>query len=181
LRLVLPLPRNIAFQRPSMRKPTRREALKAAVMFGAVALFVPVTILSQFLVPPKQTGPITYPRTRIANSNDVRLNDSLVFEYPRKDRPAILIHLADGFVAYDALCTHLGCQVHYDKVAVKGWEGSARQCFCPCHGAVFDPIDGTVLAGPPSRPLAKIMVEIDDQGDIFANGYEKGLPLYGES
>jgi len=28
--------------------------------------------------------------------------------------------------------------------------------------------------------LPKIKLEIDDQGDIYANGYESGLPLYGE-
>ena len=179
--LVPPLPKNTAYKRSPMPRPTRREALKALVTFGAVALFLPITILGQFLLPPRQIGPITYPRTRIANSNDIKLDNSLLFEYPHKDRPAILIHLADGFVAYDALCTHLGCQVHYDKVAVKGWQGNPEQCFCPCHGAVFDPTTGSVLAGPPPRPLVKIKIEIDDQGDIFANGYEKGLPLYGES
>ena len=31
------------------------------------------------------------------------------------------------------------------------------------------------------EPLPKVKLEIDDQGEIFANGYESGLPLYGES
>jgi rieske iron-sulfur protein len=160
---------------------TRRDALKLAVLAGGAALLVPLGSLGQFLFVPKQTGPVTYPRTKVANTNDVALNNSLLFEYPHKDRPAVLIHLASGFVAFDALCTHLGCQVHFDKVAVAGWESNPLQNFCPCHGGVFDPNTGKVLGGPPPRPLPKIKLEIDDQGEIFANGYESGLPLYGEA
>ena len=159
----------------------RRDFLKTAVLFGAVMLLLPIERLGQFLSPPKSTGPVTYPRLQVANEKDISVNDSLLFEYPHKDRPAVLVHLPDGFVAYDALCTHLGCQVHYDKVAVAGWESNPRQTFCPCHGGVFDPKTGAVLAGPPPRPLPKIKLEIDQQGEIFANGYESGLPLYGES
>lgn len=168
-------------ERSSDRRISRRDALKAAVLFGAVVLLIPTERLTQYLFAPRETGPVTYPRQRIANVNDVAVNDSLLFEYPHKDRPAVLIHLSDGFVAFDALCTHLGCQIHYDKTPVTGWENNPQQTFCPCHGGVFDPKTGRVLGGPPPRPQPKIKLEIDDQGEIFANGYESGLPLYGES
>ena len=165
----------------STSKFTRRDALKAALLVGAAVLFLPVERLAQYLLPTRETGPVTYPRLRIANTKDIPVSDSVLFEYPHKDRPAILIHLPDGgFVAYDAVCTHLGCQVHYNKVAVAGWENNPQQSFCPCNGAVFDPKNGNVLAGPPPRPLPKIKLEIDEQGEIYANGYESGLPLYGE-
>ncbi len=156
--------------------------MKAAVLFGGVVLLIPVERLIQFLFAPRETGPVAYPRVRVANSKEIPENESVLFEYPHQDRPAVLIHLpGGGFVAYDALCTHLGCQVHYNKVAVKGWESDPQQIFCPCHGAVFEPRVGVVLAGPAPRPMPKIKLEIDDQGEIFANGYESGLPLYGES
>ncbi len=159
---------------------TRRDVLKGTILFGATILLVPLTSLTQFLFAPRETGPVTYPRLRVANISDFAKDQSLLFEYPHKDRPAILIHLPEGFVAYDSLCTHLGCQVHYDGTAVAGWENNPNQSFCPCHGGVFDPNTGKVLAGPPPRPLPKIKLEVDDQGDIYANGYEAGLPLYGE-
>jgi arsenite oxidase small subunit len=162
-------------------KVRRRDALKLAVLGGAALLLVPLSIIAQFLLVPKEAGLVTYPRTRVANTQDVGLKDSLLFEYPHKDRPAILIHLSSGFVAFDAICTHLGCQVHFDKVPVMGWESNSQQNFCSCHGGVFDPNTGKVLGGPPPRPLPKIKLEIDSQGDIFANGYESGLPLYGEA
>ena len=169
---------------PDKRTPnlgvSRAAFLKGLVLCGFVVLLLPIARLTQYLLPPRQTGPVIYPRVQIANVKDIPVNESLLFEYPQQDRPANLIHLEDGFVAFDALCTHLGCQVHYDKVAVKGWENNPRQTFCPCHGGVFDPKTGVVLAGPPPRPLPKIKLEIDAQGEIFASGYESGLPLYGE-
>jgi len=119
---------------------------------------------------------------RIANTNDIAISDSVLFEYPHKDRPALLIHLSnEGWAAYDSLCTHLGCQIHYNKVATAGWENNPQQNFCPCHGGVFDPATGKVLAGPPPRPLPRIKLEITEDGEIYAVGYESGLPLYGES
>jgi arsenite oxidase small subunit len=162
-------------------KVTRRDAIRLAVLIGAVALLIPLERLSGFLFAERNVGPITYPRERVSNTSDIATGSALFFEYPHKDRPAVLIHLSDGqFVAYDATCTHLGCQVHYDEVEAKGWEGNPQQVFCPCHGGVFDPKTGKVLGGPALRPLPKIKLEIDDSGDIFANGYESGLPLYGE-
>lgn len=164
-----------------MSKLSRRAIRKGAVFSAAVALLIPIERLAQFLFPPREIGPTSYPRIRVANTDDIPSNESHLFEYPHKDRPAVLIHLPDGgFVAYDGLCTHLGCQVHYNKVAVKGWENKPQQVFSPCHGGVFDPRNGKVLDGPPPRPLPKIKLEIDDQGNIYANGYEGGLPLYGE-
>lgn len=175
------MPDSDSHERFLVPRVSRRDALKAAVLFGAVALFLPIERLAQFLFAPKKTGPVAYPRVRVASSDDILPGESILFEYPHKDRPAVLIHLDDGgFVAYDALCTHLGCQVHYNKVAVKGWENDPQQVFSPCHGGVFDRKTGKVLGGPPPRPLPKIRLEIDEQGEIHANGYESGLPLYGE-
>ena len=46
-----------------------------------------------------------------------------------------------------ALCTHLGCVVH--------WNGFERCWDCPCHGSQFAP-DGQVLNGPAVQPLAEV-------------------------
>lgn len=160
---------------------SRRDSLKAMVLFGAAVLLLPILVLGEFLFAPREAGPVVYPRVRVANSRDVPVNESVSFEYPHKDRVAVLIHLAEGFVAFDSFCTHLGCQIHYDKVPALGWESNPDRVFCPCHGGVFDPRTGSVLDGPPPRSLPKVKLEVDEGGEIYANGYESGLPLYGES
>lgn len=59
----------------------------------------------------------------------------------------------DGSVVErSAVCTHVGCIVHWNSFE-KCWD-------CPCHGSQFQP-DGTVLNGPAVRPLAKVGEESD--------------------
>jgi len=54
--------------------------------------------------------------------------------------------------ALSATCTHLGCQVR--------WDAKDKKFRCPCHGGVYA-ADGSVLSGPPPRPLATIDARID--------------------
>ncbi len=51
----------------------------------------------------------------------------------------------DGFHARSAICTHVGCIVH--------WNGTEKSWDCPCHGSRFD-VNGVVLSGPARQPLA---------------------------
>lgn len=54
---------------------------------------------------------------------------------------------ADGrIVRRSAVCTHVGCVVHWNPFETC-WD-------CPCHGSQFAP-DGTVLNGPALRPLGE--------------------------
>jgi ubiquinol-cytochrome c reductase iron-sulfur subunit len=79
------------------------------------------------------------------------------------DSATLLIHLADGdFAAYSKICTHAGCPVGlYDPVA--------NQLFCPCHQSVFDVTDDAApIAGPATRPLPRLPIEIDDDGYLVA-------------
>jgi Rieske Fe-S protein len=64
-----------------------------------------------------------------------------------------------GLVAYSDVCTHLSCAVLYQP--------AERQFHCPCHEGRFDARTGDVLAGPPTRPLPLIQLEISG-GYVYA-------------
>jgi menaquinol-cytochrome c reductase iron-sulfur subunit len=57
--------------------------------------------------------------------------------------------------ALSATCTHLGCQVR--------WDAASTRFRCPCHGGVFA-ADGSVVEGPPPRPLDRVEARIDAAG-----------------
>ena len=63
------------------------------------------------------------------------------------------------FVAFSQSCTHLSC-----AVIPKVEEGVF---FCPCHEGYFDLRTGRNIAGPPPRPLPRIVLEIEGE-DIYA-------------
>jgi len=100
----------------------------------------------------------------LANASSIRLNDSLTFNDP-KFGPMLLIHLDNGqFVAYSAICTHLGCLVMFAR--------AFREIACPCHHAIFDPYhNARVVAGPARGPLPAIPIRFDPStGNIYLPG-----------
>jgi menaquinol-cytochrome c reductase iron-sulfur subunit len=68
---------------------------------------------------------------------------------------SIYILTDDGreFVAMSNICTHLGCRVR--------WIGDEQQFFCPCHNAIFAK-DGSVVTGPPPRPLDRYEIKVEE-------------------
>jgi len=69
-----------------------------------------------------------------------------------------------GLVAYSKLCTHAGCPVGL-------YEQATEQLFCPCHQSVFDLLDGArPTAGPATRPLPRLPIEVDPAGWLRATG-----------
>ncbi|UAL31635.1 Rieske (2Fe-2S) protein [Nocardioides rotundus] len=65
---------------------------------------------------------------------------------------------AGEFKAFSSICTHQGCAV--TKVATT--------IDCPCHGSKFSISDGSVVAGPASKPLPEKSVTVD--GDTLTVG-----------
>jgi Rieske Fe-S protein len=65
--------------------------------------------------------------------------------------PALVINTdAKGIVAYSAVCTHFACIVN--------WNPDSGMIECPCHAGFFDPLDGSVISGPPPAPLQEYAV-----------------------
>jgi Rieske Fe-S protein len=73
------------------------------------------------------------------------------------------------FTVYNGRCTHLGCAF--------AWQVEQHQFACPCHAGVFG-IEGSVLAGPPPRPLDTLETRIEDN-DLQANvqDFRLGIPI----
>lgn len=99
---------------------------------------------------------------RIASVSEVPVGGVKLFHYPTPHDPCVLLRLAtDRFVAYSQKCTHLSCPVVY--------RGMDEGLYCPCHEGRFAAEDGRVLAGPPRRPLLRVL--LTRRGDeLWATG-----------
>jgi len=91
----------------------------------------------------------------IAQVSAVPKNSAMQFTIPSTGDPGVLVHLNnDQFVAFDALCTHAGCQVSYNA--------SSQLLECPCHGAAFDPAKNAGVVSPPApSALAGVTIHVD--------------------
>lgn len=101
----------------------------------------------------------------IGNAKEVPVGESKSFAYPIGDakgmaKPGLLIHLEDGFVSYDGLCTHMQAEVQWNKYTGKIW--------CTMHDGMYEPKTGRPFIGMPREPLGKIKLKIEENGDIYA-------------
>ncbi len=111
---------------------------------------------------------LVYPKGKSGNEANlvqlIRLEQS---EFKPPTRPELT---DQGFVAYSAICTHLGCIVGWVKDK-KDPEASYTEC--PCHNSIFNPARGaTVMGGPAPIPLAQIGVKVSRDGTlVFTSGF----------
>jgi len=73
---------------------------------------------------------------------------------------SVWIYTEDGehFTVFNGRCTHLGCNYALDP--------EHRVFRCPCHTGYFEIKTGTVLGGPPPRPLDEFVTKIEN-GNLF--------------
>ena len=105
------------------------------------------------------------PIARVAAFDDVPVGGAVSFTYPDEHERCLLVRLTvSEFVAFNQKCTHLSCAVT---------PRPHEECyFCPCHEGRFDLRTGAPTAGPPRRPLTRIV--LDRRGvDIYAVGVEE--------
>lgn len=69
----------------------------------------------------------------------------------------VLTEDGQDFTVMSNICTHLGCRVR--------WIPAQDGFFCPCHNGVFAK-DGSVVSGPPPRPLDRFESKVED-GVLF--------------
>lgn len=102
------------------------------------------------------------PQVVIGRASDIGAREVTLFNYPTANDPCILVRTQSGkLAAYSQKCTHLSCAVYYSR--------EDNRLACPCHQGFFSVEDGSVIAGPPQRPLPKI--ELAQRGDqLYAIG-----------
>lgn len=136
--------------------PTRRGFAKSiAITIGAILAGALIAVREWY-------HSRASPAIVIARVDEIPVGGSKIFQYPTDVAPCILVRTGESnFVAYSRICTHNSCPVFYrpDENALE----------CRCHGGLFSVADGSVLAGPPPRPLPRIQLQIRG-GDVLAVG-----------
>jgi len=93
-----------------------------------------------------------YPAAEVATIGEIPVRGVKLFSYPTPQDNCIMVRISeDEFVAYSQKCTHLSCAVYYSA--------KNDRLECPCHQGIFSIRDGSVLQGPPPRPLPQIVLE----------------------
>jgi Rieske Fe-S protein len=103
------------------------------------------------------------PLMKIQGAEALMPGSSILFHYPTRNDPAILVRSQEGqYYAYSQRCAHLGCSIHFDR---------EQRCLqCPCHQGAYDVKSGSVLYGPPKRSLDQVFLQMRG-GEVWAVGY----------
>jgi len=135
---------------------TRRDFLKllqgAAALIGVSAVATPVVA---YFYPPKLIEMPTEP-VLVCPESELPVGEAKTVEFGRY--PAIIINTEGGLKAYSAVCTHFACLVK--------WNPETKRLECPCHDGYFNAADGSVISGPPPKPLLALAAEVVD-GQIY--------------
>lgn len=147
----------------------QRRSIMNLVLLGGAA--VPVGWMGggfvYFFVPPSGGGGGGALKALDAKGDPINV-DNWLKAYPEGSRQLVqglkgdahyLISLKDGIEDYaiNAVCTHLGCVVP--------WNRAANKYMCPCHGSQYD-ATGKVIRGPAPLSLALAHVVIDDKKEV---------------
>jgi len=123
-----------------------------------------------------------YPRMRVASLDEVG-EEPTTFQYPLEEQTNFVVKLGeranggvgpdDDIVAYTYACSHMGCSLEGTYKKDHAMLGS-----CPCHLSRFDLTNyGMVVDGVATQSLPMVVLDIDENDDVYATGV-LGL-LYG--
>ncbi|MFB6268032.1 MAG: ubiquinol-cytochrome c reductase iron-sulfur subunit [Halodesulfurarchaeum sp.] len=126
---------------------------------------------------PVTTDMLTAPESVLAAPEDLLGNGDYLIRLHRLEEdqlqePTKLDWTDQGFVAYSAVCTHLGCTVGWEESDEKPSNVPPEQrqgpsLLCPCHISSFNPYRGAqVMGGPAPRPVPQIGVQVTEEGTI---------------
>jgi len=129
---------------------TRREFTKSLVLVSCATFAANAAVSTLGVL--QEPGQEALPEIQVADAGTLAIGGSRVFYYPGPRDACFLVRVdSERFVAYSQRCTHLVCSVHF--------QADTRKLYSPCHEGFFSVEDGRVLAGPPPRPLTRILIE----------------------
>jgi rieske iron-sulfur protein len=169
---------------------SRRDFLKLLAAAGVALTFTPFVPWGKFMPNPSNISlvraQVILPDGTQANVKTFPKNHSEVITYPLSGDAVLdqepfkkwqFIRLPDelggnvddvsAFRAYSMVCLHLWCLWKY-------WPQDGRKRGeCPCHGSMYNPLNGKAFAGPaslqasPSNVLATLYFESDNDGNLW--------------
>ncbi|MDE1844328.1 MAG: twin-arginine translocation signal domain-containing protein [Thaumarchaeota archaeon] len=186
---------------------TRRDFLKLLAAGGVALTFTPFVQWGKFMPNPSnaslERAQVMLPDGTQANVKTFPKNHSEVITYPKTgdtvlDQEAFkkwqFVRLPEelggdkddvtAFRAYSMVCLHLWCLWKY-------WPQEGRKRGeCPCHGSMYNMINGKAFAGPaslqaaPSNVLPVLYLETDNDGNLWIkpaiwNVNQNGIVGYG--
>jgi len=96
--------------------------------------------------------PQVYHPAVVARASEIPVGGVKLFQYPQQGDQCIMVRTSEtSYVAYSQKCTHLSCAVFYER--------EKNRLECPCHQGYFSITDGSVLQGPPTRALPRVVLE----------------------
>lgn len=141
-----------------MSEISRRDFLKVAkrvlAMTGLGVIISPV--IAYFY--PKHLEETPSAPVSAGMETDLQAGQSVKIAFGRY--PALVIRTDEGLKAYSAVCTHFAC--------ICDWDADKKMIVCPCHDGYFDPLDGSVISGPPPAGLTPLQIEIQ-AGEIYVS------------
>jgi cytochrome b6-f complex iron-sulfur subunit len=144
--------------RDEVADPTRRDLLDQLLAGGAVIWAAGTVIPAGFYLWPAGSRGPSSEYAEAGSVADFPVGSDKMIQ--KEGKPVLVIRTKeDEFHAMSAICTHLACIVR--------WDPNTRQIRCPCHAGFFAP-DGTVISGPPPRPLSPLrVVVVNDEVRVY--------------
>ena len=146
------------------KKPNRRDFMKATIagLGGMIAAAIGLPAIPYVMGPALQQDGDSW--IQVGSVAKVELNVPTLFKKTiqtqtgwinTEEEISVYVLTSNGqdYVVMSNVCTHLGCRVR--------WIPERDNFFCPCHNAVFSR-DGSVVDGPPPRPLDRFESKVED-------------------
>jgi menaquinol-cytochrome c reductase iron-sulfur subunit len=134
---------------------SRRDFMKVTIagVGGIIGAAVGLPAIAYIIGPALKQNTDTW--IRLGSVSKVELNNPTLFKTTVDTQTGwissqeelsayVLTENGQDFVVMSNVCTHLGCRIR--------WIPDKEGFYCPCHNGVFAK-DGTVVSGPPPRPL----------------------------